>query len=110
MKWLTKDFFMQNTLEVAEKLIWKIIQVWDKKAMIYEVEAYKWKEDEASHAFGWKTKRNFPMFGEWWKTYIYLIYGMYHCLNITTDKKWIPWAVLIRWVQLEDGTLIDGPW
>ena len=110
MKQLKKDFFLQDTVEVAKKLIWKIIQIWNKKAIIYEVEAYKWKQDQASHAFCWKTKRNFPMFDEWWKTYVYLIYGMYYCLNITTEKKDIPWAVLIRWVKLEDWTLIDGPW
>ena len=110
MRQLTKDFFIKNTLDVAEKLVWKIIQFWNQKAMIYEVEAYKWKEDEASHAFCWKTNRNFPMFDEWWKTYVYLIYWMYYCLNITTDKKDIPWAVLIRWVKLEDWTLIDWPW
>lgn len=110
MKQLWKEFFTQNTLKVAENLIWKIIQIGEEKALITELEAYTWKDDPASHAFCWLTKRNFPMFEEGWKTYVYLIYGMYHCLNITTDKKDIPWAILIRWVKLEDGTLLDGPW
>lgn len=110
MKQLKKDFFIQDTLKVAEDLIWKTIQIGDKKALITELEAYTWKNDPASHAFCWLTKRNFPMFDIWWKTYVYLIYGMYYCLNITTDKKDIPWAILIRWLRLEDWTLIDWPW
>jgi len=107
---LWKEFFTKNTLYVAKNLIWKIIQIQNKKAIIYEIEAYMWKDDEASHAFCWITQRNFPMFEEWWNTYVYLIYGIHYCLNITTDKKWNPWAVLIRWIKLENGILLDGPW
>ncbi len=107
---VTKNFFIQDTLKVAPQLLWKIIEFKDKKAIIQEVEAYTWKDDEASHAFSWQTPRNSPMFDEWWKTYVYLIYGIHHCLNITTDKLQIPWAILIRWIKLEDGTIINGPW
>lgn len=63
---------------------------------INEVESYAGENDLASHASQGKTKRNAMMFGEAGRTYVYLIYGMYHCLNIVTEKKGFPAAVLIR--------------
>lgn len=52
--------------------------------MITDVEAYAGEEDEASHARHGKTERNAPMFGHPGYRYIYMIYGMYHMLNIVT--------------------------
>jgi len=48
------------------------------------------------------------MFGPAGISYIYLIYGMYHCLNVVTERVEFPAAVLIRAVEV-DGELIDGP-
>jgi DNA-3-methyladenine glycosylase len=95
---LGRDFFIRDTVEVAKDLLWKIIKKWSYTWIIIETEAYTWSDDPASHAFRWKTNRNYPMFDIWWKSYVYFIYGMYYCFNVTTNKKWIPWAVLIRWV------------
>ncbi len=97
MKNLTKFFFEKDSEIVAKKLLWKIIQVWDKTWIIFETEAYKWLCDEASHAYPKKTSRNTLMYESFAKVYVYLIYWMYYCLNFTSDKN-KPWAVLIRWI------------
>lgn len=64
--------------------------------MITEVEAYIGPKDMASHASRGKTKRTEVMFGEPGYWYVYLIYGMYYCLNIVTEKEDYPAAILIR--------------
>lgn len=64
---------------------------------IVETEAYVGHKDKGCHAFGGKkTARTQVMFEEGGLAYIYLIYGMYHCLNVVTHKKNCPEAVLIR--------------
>ena len=70
------------------------------RGIITETEAYKGKKDLASHASKGRTPRTELMFGEAGRAYIYLIYGMYHCLNIVTEKKDYPAAVLIRGVEI----------
>lgn len=71
--------------------------------MITEVEAYVGPKDKASHAFHGKTKRTKVMFGRPGHWYVYLIYGMYHCLNIVTEKENYPAAILIRSVENTKG-------
>ena len=67
--------------------------------IITETEAYT-QDDPACHAFnGKKTPRNTPMFLSAGHIYIYFIYGMYHCLNIVTERDGIGAAVLIRELQ-----------
>jgi DNA-3-methyladenine glycosylase len=70
------------------------------RGTIVETEAYG-LDDPACHAYRRRTQRNWVMFGSAGYTYVYLIYGVYHCLNIVTDREDIPSAVLIRALQLE---------
>lgn len=70
------------------------------RGVIVETEAYA-PGDPAFHAYQRLTERNRVLFGLAGRTYIYLIYGIYHCLNIVTDRDGVPSAVLIRAVQLE---------
>lgn len=69
------------------------------KGLIVETEAYA-PGDPAFHAYRRRTNRNDVLFGLAGRSYIYLIYGIYHCFNIVTDQDGIPSAVLIRALQL----------
>ena len=109
MKKLPRKFFERPTLEVAEDIVGMVIVVGDKKAVIIETEAY-FGDDAASHGAAGMTPRNFPMFGVAGHLYVYFIYGMYFCLNVTTEKKGFPAAVLIRGIKMIDsGESISGP-
>lgn len=114
-KILKKSFFQKNTLEVAQNLLGCFLmrRVGRKilRAQIVETEAYMGEDDLASHASKGRTARTELMFGEAGKAYVYLIYGMYHCLNIVTQKKNFPAAVLVRAVRIEnvDYKKTNGP-
>lgn len=106
------DFFAKDTLEVAKKLLGKkLVRIYRGKrieGIITETEAYVGPEDKASHASRGKTLRTEVMFGNPGVIYVYMIYGMYHCLNIVTGEKNYPAAVLIRGVSSGEKNL-NGP-
>lgn len=95
MKQLPASFFARDTVTVAKELLGKIISVNGFQARIVETEAYK--DDPASHAFT-RTERSALMYDTFGHVYVYLVYGMYHCLNFTTENNQ-PGAVLIRAVE-----------
>ena len=61
-----------------------------------EVEAYMGADDPASHAYRGMTPRTAPMFSSAGTIYVYLIYGMHHCVNIVTGREGVAQAVLLR--------------
>ena len=95
MKPLPQSFFARDSLVVAQELLGKIIEIDGMQGRIVETEAYG--SDPASHAFK-KTERSALMYDTYGYVYVYLIYGMYNCLNFTTEKN-MPGAVLIRAVE-----------
>ncbi len=99
MRLLSKEFFKQDAVIVAQKLLGKILQYKNCSGIIVETEAYK--SDPASHAYK-ITPRSKIMLETYAKWYIYFIYGMYYCLNITTNENDVG-AVLIRAVQPLEG-------
>jgi len=109
---LPASFYARPTLQVARSLIGKYLvretSAGLRTGRIIEVEAYAGFHDRASHAARGRTKRTEIMFGQPGLAYVYLIYGMYHCLNVVTERVEFPAAVLIRAVEVEAG-LIDGP-
>jgi len=109
---LPRSYFNRPTLTVARSLVGKyLIRCIDGREIagkIVEVEAYVGSKDRACHASKGRTQRTEVMFGPAGVAYVYLIYGMYHCLNVVTEREEFPSAVLIRAIEL-NGELIDGP-
>lgn len=105
MRKVSREFFERDTLEVARELLgcFLVRKVWRKtfKARITEVEAYIGADDLACHARAGRTKRTEVMYGKPGHAYVYLVYGMYALLNIVTEKKDFPAAVLIRSLEIE---------
>ena len=107
-KRLNREFFSRNTITVAKELLGKyLVRETEKSTMvgeIKEVEAYLGSEDKACHSYkNKKTERTKVMYEKPGTLYIYLIYGMYHCLNVITEPEAIPCAVLIRQVYPING-------
>ena len=84
----------------------------------YRNRSYIGEDDFACHASKGKTPRTEVMYGEPGHAYVYMIYGMYHCLNIVTEKKDFPAAVLIRGAKISRHRMstkrtfdvyLDGP-
>ncbi|MDO8558162.1 MAG: DNA-3-methyladenine glycosylase [bacterium] len=99
---LPSSFFAKPTLRIARSLLGKyLVRRVDGTVLsgkISEVEAYIGQDDLACHASKGRTRRTEVMYGVPGTLYIYLVYGMYWCLNIVTQRKGYPAAVLIRTV------------
>jgi DNA-3-methyladenine glycosylase len=101
---LKRKFYQNNTLKIAQDLLgcFLVRKIGNKiiKGVITETEAYIGEEDLASHASRGRTPRTEIMYGEAGHAYVYMIYGMYHCLNVVTERKNFPSAVLIRGLKI----------
>ena len=113
---LSRNFYTQPTLKVAKQMLGKYLIHRTKKGKlvgkIVETEAYIGPGDKASHAFGNKiTKRNKAEWLIGGHIYIYLVYGMYWQLNISTGKEGRPECVLIRALEplSKIKNLANGP-
>ena len=108
---LEKEFYERETVTVAKQLIGKKLtrKIKDVKliGIITETEAYRGKDDPASHAATNLTNRNRIMFGPVGRSYVYFTYGMYFMLNVVAkSKKQNAGAVLIRGIYPQDGIKI----
>lgn len=111
MRRLPLSFFNRPTITVAQELLGKEIFFKGQKAVITETEAYIGENDPACHAARGKTKRTAVMYGRAGFSYVYLIYGMYYCLNFVTEEEGFPAAVLIRAVRISGipDKKLNGP-
>ena len=113
MEKLPRAFYDRDTLRVTRDLLGKyLVRVLpngrELVCRITETEAYIGRCDKACHAYGYKrTKRTETLFARPGTAYIYLIYGMYCCLNFVTEQEGEPAAVLIRGAQpVKNGDII----
>ena len=100
---LGKKFFNRGAAELAKALLGKHLVFGSLQGKIVETEAYLSHDDPGCHASRGLTPRNAPMFGPAGHTYVYFIYGMYHCLNIVSGNTGEGEAVLIRALEPERG-------
>ncbi|MCD7904895.1 MAG: DNA-3-methyladenine glycosylase [Clostridiales bacterium] len=97
MKKLSKEFYLQNTHTVAKALLGKYLVFGETALKITETESYIGETDKACHAYGGRrTKRTEILYAEGGVFNIYLIYGMYCCLNVITERENYASGVLIR--------------
>jgi DNA-3-methyladenine glycosylase len=96
---LKRAFYDRPTVEVARDLLGKILVHGPAAGMIVETEAYLGGDDLAAHSARGLTARTRVIFGPPGHAYVYLIYGMYECLNLVTEPDGQPGCVLIRALQ-----------
>jgi DNA-3-methyladenine glycosylase len=81
---------------VARDLLGKVLRHGDTAGIIVETEAYLGYDDLAAHSSRGVTDRTRVIFGPPGHAYVYLIYGMYECLNLVAEPAGRPGCVLIR--------------
>ncbi|MGI6554773.1 MAG: DNA-3-methyladenine glycosylase [Bacillota bacterium] len=106
-KILPYSFYIQDTTTVAKNLLGKIMVFEGNEGLVsgkvVETEAYLGINDPSCHSARGKNRRNAVMFGPSGHAYIYLIYGMYLCFNVTSGPEGSPEAVLIRALEPLEG-------
>jgi len=100
---LKREFYERPAVEVARALLGKIVAHGAAAGMIVETEAYLGGADLASHSARGVTPRTRVIFGPPGHAYIYLIYGMYDCLNLVCEPEGQPGCVLIRALEPVGG-------
>lgn len=105
---LPESFYSGSTLHIAGSLLGKqLIRDFGDGVVsvlrIMETEAYHQQGDEASHSFRGETDRNRVMFGPPGRLYVYLIYGVHLCMNISTEREGVGAAVLLRAAEAVEG-------
>ena len=105
---LSRDFYDRDTVQTARALLGKyLVRRWHGlwlAGRITETEAYVGAVDKACHAYGGRrTPRTETLYAPPGTAYIYLIYGMYHCLNFVTEPAGTPSAVLLRGLEAAEG-------
>jgi len=108
MKTLSRSFYARDTVDVARDLLGKMLvrKIGNKiiSGIITETEAYRYKDDPASHSFSGLTERNKAMFGPVGIAYIYFTYGMHYCMNaVARNGNYEAGAVLIRELEPKEG-------
>lgn len=108
MNKLPRDFYLKDTLTVAKNLLGKnlvhLVNDTYRVGKIVETEAYIGPIDKACHAYNNKlTPRTEPLFKIGGTSYVYLIYGMYFCMNVVSEDIDIPCAILIRAIEPIEG-------
>ena len=104
---LPRSFYEGDSREVARNLLGQVLVRESEEGIaagiIVETEAYLGKRDDAAHSYKGATERVRVLFGEKGAAYIYLIYGIYHCLNIASGPAGEPECVLIRALEPVEG-------
>jgi DNA-3-methyladenine glycosylase len=103
MQKLPREFYDRDTVLVARELLGKwLVHVSagiERIGRIVEVEAYLGPHDLAAHSSKGLTQRTRVMFGPPGHAYVYLIYGMYYCMNVVTEREGHAAAVLLRAIE-----------
>ena len=106
-KTLPRAFYLPPPERVAQRLLGKLLirrlPGVTLTGRIVEVEAYIGSQDAASHAFPGKTARNAVLFGPPGYAYVYFIYGMYYCLNVSCEPEGQAGGVLFRALEPLSG-------
>lgn len=104
---LPRSFYLDLPDAVARKLLGKVLvrryEGHRLAGRIVEVEAYQGLDDPAAHAFAGKTARNAVIFGPPGFAYVYFIYGMHYCLNISCEPEGLAGCVLLRALEPLEG-------
>ena len=100
MSKLPRSFYDRDPVTVARELLGQhLVHVSggvERVGRIVEVEAYRGPHDLAAHSARGMTRRTRVMFGPPGHAYVYMIYGMYHCMNVVTEGEGRASAVLLR--------------